>query len=77
MIYKFCQIKELKNKVKNKTIVCTSGCFDIMHVGHIDMLEESKKYGDILVVGIHSDSYVTKHKGSERPIFSQKRRAIY
>ena len=55
-------------KDKNKRIVFTNGCFDIIHRGHIEYLEKAKSYGDILVVGINSDESVKKIKGRERPI---------
>ena len=45
-------------KKQNKTIVTTNGCFDILHVGHVRYLEESKKLGDILIVCLNSDSSV-------------------
>ena len=56
-------------KSKNK-IVFTNGCFDILHVGHVKYLEEAKKLGDILIVGINSDSSVSRLKGKSRPINS-------
>lgn len=49
-------------------IVFTNGCFDILHRGHIEYLEESKSLGDYLIVGINSDSSVKKLKGESRPI---------
>jgi len=59
-------IKELrKNNVK---IVFTNGCFDILHKGHVKYLYEAKKFGDVLIVGINSDSSIKKIKGNKRPI---------
>ena len=58
----------------NKTIVFTNGCFDLLHKGHIDLLFNASKYGDILVVGINSDESVKKIKGEERPVEGQKTR---
>ena len=55
-------------KEKNKTIVMTNGCFDIIHSGHINFLEKSKKMGDILIVAINNDNSVKKNKGPKRPI---------
>jgi rfaE bifunctional protein nucleotidyltransferase chain/domain len=60
---------------RNRKIVFTNGCFDILHSGHIKYLESAKKRGDILIVGINSDLSVRKIKGESRPIFSQKDRA--
>jgi rfaE bifunctional protein nucleotidyltransferase chain/domain len=49
-------------------IVFTNGCFDILHPGHVAYLEEAKKLGDVLVVGINSDESVKRLKGKSRPI---------
>jgi D-beta-D-heptose 7-phosphate kinase/D-beta-D-heptose 1-phosphate adenosyltransferase len=65
--------KELKSR--NKKIVFTNGCFDIIHVGHISYLETSKSFGDILIVGLNSDKSVKALKGKTRPINSEKDRA--
>ena len=64
---------ELKEKIlslksKNKKIVFTNGCFDILHLGHLKYLEESKKLGDFLIVAINSDESVKILKGSCRPV---------
>jgi glycerol-3-phosphate cytidylyltransferase len=56
-------------------IVATNGCFDILHIGHLRYLEESKNLGDILVVGLNSDSSVKALKGPSRPINNQLDRA--
>jgi D-beta-D-heptose 7-phosphate kinase / D-beta-D-heptose 1-phosphate adenosyltransferase len=66
-------IEKLKNK--NKKIIFTNGCFDILHVGHIKYLEEAKSFGDILVLGLNSDKSVKNIKGEERPINNQYDRA--
>tara|TARA_B100000795_G_C22789318_1_gene436129 strand:+ start:952 stop:2373 length:1422 start_codon:yes stop_codon:yes gene_type:complete len=66
-------VSELKNK--NKRIVFTNGCFDILHIGHIKYLEEAKNFGDILILGLNSDSSVNKLKGINRPINTQDDRA--
>ena len=60
---------------KNKRIVFTNGCFDIMHLGHAKYLEEAKNKGDILIVGLNSDSSVRKIKGAKRPIVNEINRA--
>ncbi len=62
-------------KVKGKKIVFTNGCFDILHFGHVKYLQDAKAKGDILIVGINSDSSVRRLKGDKRPIVSQKDRA--
>ena len=55
-------------------IVWTNGCFDILHRGHLEMLEYAKSMGDYLVVGIDSDAKVRKDKGASRPYNTQKDR---
>lgn len=67
-----CQI--LKNS--DKKIVFTNGCFDILHAGHIKYLNKAKKLGDILIIGLNSDSSVKRLKGKTRPINSQESRAL-
>lgn len=66
-------IKKLKSE--NKKIVFTNGCFDILHAGHVRYLKESKKFGDILIVGLNSDVSVKKIKGDSRPINPEMDRA--
>ena len=66
-------IKKLKSE--NKKIVFTNGCFDILHAGHVRYLTESKKFGDILIVGLNSDVSVKKIKGESRPINPEMDRA--
>ncbi|WP_134090519.1 D-glycero-beta-D-manno-heptose 1-phosphate adenylyltransferase [Olivibacter sp. XZL3] len=61
-----CLIEQLK--AKNKRIVFTNGCFDIMHCGHTHYLQQAKKLGDVLVVGVNSDESVGRFKGKGRPI---------
>lgn len=60
---------------KNKIVVSTNGCFDIIHPGHIKFLEAAKSLGDILVVALNSDESIKKIKGNKRPIFNQALRA--
>jgi len=64
-----------KLQTEGKRVVFTNGCFDILHVGHIDLLEKAKSYGDCLVVGLNSDSSVKKIKGKGRPILPERDRA--
>jgi D-beta-D-heptose 7-phosphate kinase/D-beta-D-heptose 1-phosphate adenosyltransferase len=65
-------IYHLKNT--NKKIVFTNGCFDILHIGHIKYLNEAKKLGDILIVGINTDESIKRNKGNSRPINSLNNR---
>ena len=62
-------------KSKGKKIVFTNGCFDILHVGHVDYLSKARRLGDVLVVGLNSDSSVKKIKGKDRPINKESDRA--
>ncbi len=64
-----------EEKQQNKKIVSTNGCFDILHVGHVRYLQESKKQGDILVVCLNSDASVKRLKGDSRPLNSEEDRA--
>jgi glycerol-3-phosphate cytidylyltransferase len=64
-----------EKKQEGKMIVTTNGCFDILHLGHIQYLEEAKALGDILIVGINSDQSVKMIKGKGRPINPEKDRA--
>lgn len=66
-------IKEMKRC--GKKIVFTNGCFDIIHAGHVRYLQRAKKYGDLLIVGLNSDTSVKKIKGKTRPINNQNDRA--
>jgi D-beta-D-heptose 7-phosphate kinase/D-beta-D-heptose 1-phosphate adenosyltransferase len=63
-----------RNRAKSKRVVFTNGCFDILHIGHAKYLESAKKLGDILVVGVNSDTSVRVIKGPGRPINSQDER---
>ena len=65
-------IKKLRSE--NKTIVFTNGCFDILHAGHVRYLKESKSKGDVLIVGLNSDSSIKKIKGESRPINNEQDR---
>jgi rfaE bifunctional protein nucleotidyltransferase chain/domain len=53
---------------QGKKIVFTNGCFDILHKGHVTYLNEARKLGDLLLVGLNSDASVKRLKGPERPI---------
>ena len=64
-----------EHKKRGQKVVLANGCFDLIHVGHIRYLKESKKKGDILVLALNSDSSISKLKGEGRPILNQKERA--
>ena len=65
-----------KEKKAGKKIVFTNGCFDILHAGHVKSIEFAKSKGDILVLGLNSDSSVKRLKGPKRPVNKQADRAI-
>ncbi|HEX9997090.1 MAG TPA: D-glycero-beta-D-manno-heptose 1-phosphate adenylyltransferase, partial [Abditibacterium sp.] len=67
--------KTLENTRANRKIVFTNGCFDILHVGHVELLEKARNLGDFLVVGVNSDASVKRLKGESRPIHDQNARA--
>lgn len=62
--------------MKGKKIVFTNGCFDIIHRGHIDYLSKARDLGDLLIVGVNSDSSVRRFKGNSRPIQDEKSRCL-
>ena len=70
------KIKDIVTQRKNegKRVVFTNGCFDIIHAGHVRYLTEAKKLGDILVIGLNSDSSVSTIKPG-RPIIPEEQRA--
>jgi D-glycero-beta-D-manno-heptose 1-phosphate adenylyltransferase len=61
---------------QGKKIVFTNGCFDILHLGHIDYLSKAKDLGDLLIIGLNTDKSVSKIKGSNRPIQDEYSRAM-
>jgi rfaE bifunctional protein nucleotidyltransferase chain/domain len=58
-----------------RKIVLANGCFDLLHVGHVRFLQDAKRQGDVLVVGINSDCAVRTLKGSGRPLMPENARA--
>ncbi|MGW8122188.1 D-glycero-beta-D-manno-heptose 1-phosphate adenylyltransferase [Roseivirga echinicomitans] len=65
----------LKWKSQGEKVVFTNGCFDILHLGHIDYLEKAKALGSKLVVGLNDNPSVKRLKGEERPINNENARA--
>ncbi|MBN2831540.1 MAG: D-glycero-beta-D-manno-heptose 1-phosphate adenylyltransferase [Candidatus Omnitrophica bacterium] len=61
-------------KKQGKRVVFTNGCFDLLHYGHVKYLEDAKRKGDILIVGVNSDSSVRIIKGNNRPITKEGNR---
>ena len=60
---------------EKRKIVFTNGCFDVLHLGHIKLLRESKKLGNKLIVGLNTDKSITKIKGKNRPINNNHNRS--
>ncbi len=72
------EMKEIRQQLKdhNKKVVFTNGCFDLIHAGHVDYLSKAKAFGDVMVVGLNSDSSVMRIKGSKRPILDETERSF-
>ncbi len=71
----------LKNQLgvwrfQGKKIVFTNGCFDLLHLGHIDYLSKAKDSGNILLIGLNTDDSVRRLKGNSRPLTDQHSRAL-
>ncbi len=60
---------------RGERVVFTSGCFDLLHVGHVRSLEQARSFGDRLVVGVNSDASVRRMKGPSRPVVPARQRA--
>ena len=77
MLVKRENIKSLVDEIhkSGKTVVCTNGCFDILHVGHVRYLQKTKSFGDFCIVLLNSDKSVRSIKGPSRPINNENDRA--
>ena len=65
-------------RMAGKRIVFTNGCFDLLHAGHLSLLSQAAKLGDVLVLAINSDASVRRLKGPERPLLKREtRRCTY
>lgn len=62
-------------KGEGKRVVFTNGCYDILHPGHIRLLEQARGLGDLLILALNSDASVARIKGPKRPLISEKDRA--
>ena len=77
---KICSLAEAKIrrsawKEANETVVFTNGCFDILHLGHVDYLEKARQAGSKMIVGVNADSSVRQLKGPSRPVNNEYARA--
>lgn len=79
ILHKIVSWQELQQQIqcqRDKKIVFTNGCFDLVHQGHISYLSRSRDLGDLLVIGLNSDASVRRLKGPSRPIMDQDSRAL-
>lgn len=76
-IFNIDELVKFRQKVQSegKKVVFTNGCFDVLHRGHIELLKEARKFGDILIIGLNSDFSMKKIKGEKRPILNEDDRA--
>ncbi len=64
-------VVKIREKLQDKKLVFTNGCFDILHIGHITYLQKAAKLGDALIIGVNSDASVKRLKGDDRPVNTQ------
>ena len=74
MLYSYKELPKLRQSLKGKNVVFVSGCFDIVHRGHVEFLEKAATYGDVLVVGVLADEYVETKK-KRTAVHTQRQRA--
>lgn len=70
------ELARFRQQHHDECIVFTNGCFDLLHRGHVALLAKARQFGDLVVVGINSDSSVTRLKGASRPLMSADDRAF-
>ncbi len=61
-------------KAQGKRVVFTNGCYDLLHPGHIRLLEQARSLGDILVLALNTDASVRRYKGPHRPLMTERER---
>lgn len=76
-IYNRSQLSSIlqQAKAEGAVVVTTNGCFDVLHLGHLRYLQAARRLGDLLVVGVNSDSSVRQLKGENRPLVPETERA--
>jgi D-glycero-beta-D-manno-heptose 1-phosphate adenylyltransferase len=62
-------------RLEGKTVVFTNGCYDLLHPGHIRLLEQARSLGDVLILALNSDDSVSRFKGPSRPLLRETERA--
>jgi D-beta-D-heptose 7-phosphate kinase/D-beta-D-heptose 1-phosphate adenosyltransferase len=70
-------LRRIIDIMSTNTTVFTNGCFDIIHVGHLDLLKRCREMGDIVIVGLNSDASISRLKGPERPIMNLEKRVAF
>ena len=75
LIKSYSDLEHLRKRVEGKSVVLGTGCFDILHKGHLYFIEQARRQGEILVIGINSDASVRRIKGDSRPILPEQDRA--
>jgi D-glycero-beta-D-manno-heptose 1-phosphate adenylyltransferase len=76
-IYSRTQLMDARRqwKAEGKTVVFTNGCYDLLHPGHVRLLEQARSLGDVLILALNTDSSVSRMKGPTRPLISENDRA--
>jgi rfaE bifunctional protein nucleotidyltransferase chain/domain len=62
-------------RAEGRAVVFTNGCFDLLHPGHVRLLEQARSLGDVLILGLNSDAGVQRAKGPSRPLLDERERA--
>lgn len=62
-------------RAEGKTVVFTNGCYDLLHPGHVRLLEQARSLGDVLILALNSDASVRRFKGPSRPVLDETERA--
>jgi rfaE bifunctional protein nucleotidyltransferase chain/domain len=76
-IYSLAELQAARRtwRAVGKTVVFTNGCYDLLHAGHIRLLEKARSLGDILILALNTDASVSRLKGPSRPLLHQADRA--
>jgi rfaE bifunctional protein nucleotidyltransferase chain/domain len=76
-LYSRAELLEQRSRwqAEGQSVVFTNGCFDLLHPGHIRLLEQARSLGDVLILGLNSDAGVRRMKGPSRPILDERERA--
>lgn len=74
--YSRTELKQAREiwKREGKRVVFTNGCYDLLHPGHIRLLEQSRSAGDVLILALNTDASVRRYKGPRRPLLDERER---